>query len=65
LAACSESGGSARAASEQVGTTGKVIAVDLADHLMALAEAKAKAAAKQLENFEFRGADMLKLGYSD
>lgn len=63
LDVCSGSGGSALPASERVGSTGKVIAVDLADQLIALAEAKATA--KQLENIEFRVADMLELGYPE
>lgn len=63
LDVCSGSGGSALPATELVGPTGKVIAVDLADQLIALAEAKA--ISKQLNNIEFRVADMLDLGYQD
>jgi ubiquinone/menaquinone biosynthesis C-methylase UbiE len=63
LDVCSGSGGSALPAAELVGPDGKVVAVDLADRLMALAEAKA--AAKRLENIEFWVADMLDLGYPD
>lgn len=63
LDVCSGSGGSALPASERVGSAGKVIAVDLADQLIALAEAKATA--NQIENIEFRVADMLELGYPD
>lgn len=63
LDVCSGSGGSALPAAELVGATGKVIAVDLADQLIALAEAKA--ISKQLNNIEFRVADMLDLGYQD
>lgn len=63
LDVCSGSGGSALPAAEQVGPHGKVIAADLAERLIALAEAKAEV--KRLENIEFRVADMLELGYSD
>jgi SAM-dependent methyltransferase len=41
LDACAGSGASALPAAERVGPTGKVIAVDLADNLLALARAKA------------------------
>lgn len=63
LDVCSGSGGSALPAAELVGSIGKVIAVDLADQLIALAEAKATA--NRLGNIEFRVADMLELGYPD
>jgi ubiquinone/menaquinone biosynthesis C-methylase UbiE len=63
LDVCSGSGGSALPAAERVGPDGNVVAVDLADRLIALAEAKA--AVKRLENIEFRVADMLDLGYPD
>jgi len=63
LDVCSGSGGSALPAAEQVGPGGKVIAVDLAERLIALAETKART--KQLENIEFRVSDMLDLGYPD
>ena len=63
LDVCSGSGGSALPAAERVGSDGKVIAADLAERLIALAETKAKA--KQLENIGFRVADMLDLGYPD
>lgn len=63
LDVCSGSGGSALPAADLVGPGGKVVAADLADRLIALAEAKA--AAKGLENIEFRVADMLDLGYPD
>lgn len=63
LDVCSGSGGSALPAAELVGSNGKVIAVDLAGQLIALAEAKATAS--QLEHMEFRVADMLELGYPD
>jgi len=61
LDVCSGSGGSALLAAEHVGPSGKVIAVDLAERLIALAETKARA--KRFENIEFRVADMLDLGY--
>jgi len=41
LDACAGSGASALAAAERVGPSGKVVAVDLADNLLALARAKA------------------------
>jgi ubiquinone/menaquinone biosynthesis C-methylase UbiE len=63
LDVCSGSGGSALPAAERVEPGGKVIAVDLADRLLALASAKAEA--KSLDNIEFRVADMLDLGYPD
>ena len=56
-------GASAIPAAEQVGPTGKVIAVDLADRLLAIA--RRKAAARKLENIEFRHGDMENLGYPD
>ncbi len=63
LDVCSGSGGSALPAAEQVGSAGKVIAVDLAGRLIDLAIAKAEA--RGLENIEFRVGDMLTLGYPD
>ncbi|MGZ5053543.1 MAG: class I SAM-dependent methyltransferase [Methylobacter sp.] len=63
LDVCSGSGGSALPAAELVGPQGKVIAVDLAERLIALAQTKAEA--KGLQNIEFRVADMLDLGYPD
>ena len=56
-------GASAIPAAEKVGPTGKVIAVDLADRLLAIA--RRKAAARKLENIEFRHGDMENLGYPD
>lgn len=63
LDVCSGSGGSALPAAEIVGLNGQVIAVDLAERLIALAQAKAEAG--NLKNIEFRVADMLELGYPD
>jgi ubiquinone/menaquinone biosynthesis C-methylase UbiE len=56
-------GASAIPAAEQVGPKGKVIAVDLADRLLEIA--RRKAAARELENIEFRLGDMENLGYPD
>jgi ubiquinone/menaquinone biosynthesis C-methylase UbiE len=63
LDVCSGTGASALPAAVKVGPHGKVVAVDLADKL--LAEAKAKAEAKNLSNLEFRAGDMLSLDYPD
>lgn len=63
LDVCSGTGASALPAAIKVGPQGKVVAVDLADKL--LAEAKTKADAKNIRNLEFRTGDMLSLGYSD
>jgi len=63
LDVCSGTGASALPAAAKVGPHGKVIAVDLADKL--LAEAKIKAEAKNLKNLEFRAGDMLSLDYPD
>ncbi|MGJ0484697.1 MAG: class I SAM-dependent methyltransferase [Methylomicrobium sp.] len=63
LDVCSGTGASALPAAIKVGPHGKVVAVDLADKL--LTEAKAKAAAKNLKNLEFRTGDMLSLDYPD
>jgi ubiquinone/menaquinone biosynthesis C-methylase UbiE len=57
------SGGSALPAAEAVGPHGKVVAVDLAERLVQLGEAKPQA--KGLRNIEFRVEDMLALGYPD
>jgi ubiquinone/menaquinone biosynthesis C-methylase UbiE len=56
-------GASAIPAAEQVGPTGKVIAVDLAERL--LENARRKAATLKLQNIEFRLGDMENLGYPD
>ncbi|EIC29710.1 methylase involved in ubiquinone/menaquinone biosynthesis [Methylomicrobium album BG8] len=63
LDVCSGTGASALPAAVQVGPRGSVLAVDLADKL--LAKAKTKAEAKRLKNLEFRAGDMLALGYPD
>ena len=63
LDVCCGSGGSALPAAEAVGPNGKVVAVDLAERLVQLGEAKARA--KGLSNIEFKAADMLALGYPD
>lgn len=57
------SGASAIPAAKIVGPGGRVIGVDLAERLLAMA--RAKAAAQKLENIEFRQADMETLGYPD
>lgn len=63
LDVCCGSGGSALPAAEVVGPKGKVVAVDLAEGLVRLGEAKARA--KGLGNIEFKTGDMLALGYPD
>ena len=63
LDVCCGSGGSALPAADAVGPKGKVIAVDLAERLVQLGEAKARA--KGLGNIEFKAADMLALGYPE
>ncbi len=60
LDVCAGSGASAIAAAERVGPTGSVLAVDLAERLLELAEQKA--AARRLSNFRTRAADMTSLG---
>src|SRR5262249_56088915 len=57
------SGASAIPAGKVVGPRGRVVGVDLADRLLAMA--RAKAAAQKLQNIEFRQADMEALGYPD
>lgn len=61
LDVCCGSGGSAIPATERVGPTGHVIAVDLAEKLIQLGQRKA--ASKGLTNIEFHSGDMLSLGY--
>jgi ubiquinone/menaquinone biosynthesis C-methylase UbiE len=63
LDVCCGSGGSALPAAEAVGPKGKVVAVDLAERLVSLGEAKARE--KGLGNLEFRIGDMVALGYPD
>jgi ubiquinone/menaquinone biosynthesis C-methylase UbiE len=57
------SGASALVAAEAVGSTGKVIAVDLADNLLQLG--RIKAAAHGLKNIAFQLKDMTATGYQD
>jgi ubiquinone/menaquinone biosynthesis C-methylase UbiE len=63
LDVCSGTGASAIPAAERVGPTGSVIAVDLADRLLALG--RAKAAGRGLHNIQFRVGDMERLGLPD
>jgi ubiquinone/menaquinone biosynthesis C-methylase UbiE len=59
LDVCCGSGASALAAAERVGSGGAVLGVDLADNLLALARAKARA--RGLRNIEFERGDLLDL----
>lgn len=61
LDACAGSGASAIPAAERVGPNGQVIAVDLADNLLALA--RAKAARRELRQLQTRQADIEALNY--
>jgi SAM-dependent methyltransferase len=63
LDVCCGSGGSALPAAEAVRPEGKVVAVDLAERLVALGAAKARE--KGLSNLEFKSGDMLALGLPD
>ena len=63
LDVCCGSGASAIPAAQEVGSTGKVIGVDLADSLLDLA--RQKAIKQGLENIEFRCSDFTELGYPD
>lgn len=63
LDVCSGTGASALPDARKVGPDGQVVAVDLAEKLLARAAKKAKA--DGLENLEFRVDDMLALGYPD
>jgi ubiquinone/menaquinone biosynthesis C-methylase UbiE len=63
LDVCCGSGGSALPAAQAVGPQGRVVAVDLAERLVALGEAKA--GEKGLRNIAFKTGDMLALGYPD
>src|ERR1700683_4016517 len=61
LDVCAGTGASALPAAVQVGPTGKVVAVDLAENLLALAEQKARRL--ELSNVEFRLSDVDALEY--
>lgn len=63
LDVCCGSGASAIPAAEAVGPDGRVLGVDLAKNLLALA--RAKAAARGLRHVEFRDGDMLNLDERD
>jgi ubiquinone/menaquinone biosynthesis C-methylase UbiE len=63
LDVCCGSGGSALPAAEAVGPNGKVVAIDLAERLVALGAAKAHE--RGLDNLEFRTGDMLALDHPD
>jgi 2-polyprenyl-3-methyl-5-hydroxy-6-metoxy-1,4-benzoquinol methylase len=63
LDVCSGMGGSALPAAEQVGPTGHVIAVDLAQNL--LAKGTKRATERGLTNVEFRRADLEDLPFTD
>ena len=58
-----ETGASAVPAAGQVGPTGKVIGVDIAERLLRIA--RRKASARGLHNIEFHAGDMRQLGYAD
>jgi ubiquinone/menaquinone biosynthesis C-methylase UbiE len=57
------SGASAIPAAQRVGVQGRVIGVDLAERLLAMARAKAEKLG--LQNIEFRSSDMEALGFPD
>ncbi len=63
LDVCCGTGASALPAAQATGPAGTVIAVDLAEELLRLGQAKAKAAG--LRNIEFRRADMTALDFPD
>lgn len=63
LDVCCGSGASALPAADKVGPDGLVLAVDLAQNLLALA--RRKAADRGLRNIEFRTGDLLDLGVPD
>jgi SAM-dependent methyltransferase len=63
LDVCCGSGASAIPAAKAVGATGSVLGVDLADHLLQLARAKARRCG--LNHVEFRTGDLLDLGLPD
>ena len=60
LDVCAGSGASAIPAAEAVGPSGRVIAVDIADNLLALLERKARA--RGLSNVQVRSLDLLAIG---
>ncbi|HEV8065002.1 MAG TPA: methyltransferase domain-containing protein, partial [Acidimicrobiales bacterium] len=62
LDACAGSGASALPAAERVGPSGKVVAVDLADNLLALARAKADL--QGIGQLETRSGDIESVEYS-
>lgn len=63
LDVCSGSGASAIPAAEKVGPDGHVLAVDLAENLLQLADAKARRSG--LGNIEFQVGDLMSLGLAD
>jgi ubiquinone/menaquinone biosynthesis C-methylase UbiE len=63
LDVCCGAGASATPAAEVVGPEGAVVGIDLAEHLLALARAKART--RRLENLAFRTGDMLALEFPD
>lgn len=63
LDVCCGSGGSALPAAEIIGPEGELVAVDLAERLVALGESKARE--RGLTNIQFKAGDMLALGYPD
>lgn len=63
LDVCCGSGASALVAAEEVGPTGRVLGVDLAQGMLALAQEKARA--KGLRNVEFRVGDLIGLDVPD
>jgi SAM-dependent methyltransferase len=63
LDVCCGTGASALPAARVVGPAGRVLAVDVADRLVALGAAKARA--QGLDNVEFRVGDLLELGLVD
>ena len=60
LDACAGSGASALAAAETVGPAGRVVAVDIAEHLLALL--REKAVARGLRHVDARTVDVVELG---
>lgn len=60
---CCGSGASALPAAEAIGAEGRLIGIDLAENLLALARAKAQA--RGLVQAEFQLGDMMSLGFPD